>query len=86
MAYVLSHSLYLFFMMLEMILFLYLVLSWFPNASRMRGVMLTLLDPIFTPIRFLLKHSILYNSSFDLTPMITLIVLSYLQSLFYNLV
>lgn len=85
MSYLIYHALYIFFMVLEGILFLYILSSWFPNSAKIRNLLLTLLDPLFIPIRFALKKSVFYNGMVDLAPMITLILLSYLQSLFYGL-
>lgn len=85
MAYIICHSLYIFCAVLEAVLFLYIMSSWFPNATRFRGILLTLLDPIFVPVRGCLKRSVLNHATIDLTSMVTLILLSYLQSLFYGL-
>ncbi|MFA9463615.1 MAG: YggT family protein [Velocimicrobium sp.] len=85
MTYIVFHAFYIFFVILESILFLYIISSWFPNSAKFRSLLLALLEPIFSPIRLCLKHSVMNNTSVDLTPMITLIILSYLQSLFYGL-
>lgn len=85
MTYIICHALYIFFIILEIILFLYIMSSWIPNAVRFRTLLTALLDPVFGPLRFLLHHSIFYNLSMDLTPMIALILISYLQTLFYGL-
>jgi len=85
MTYVLCQALYIFCVVLESILFLYIVSSWFPNFAKIRSILLSLLDPIFVPIRICLKHSIINTSTADMTPMVTLIILSYLQTLFYGL-
>lgn len=75
---------YYFFLVLEGLLFLYIVSSWFPG-TKLRSFFYELLQPLFTPIRFLLKHSVFGSNFADFTPMIALILLSYLQSLFYQL-
>lgn len=85
MTYILCRALYIFFVIMESVLFLYIISSWFPNAGKIRATLSTLLDPMFVPIRACLKHSVFSNHKIDLTPMITLIILSYLQTLFYNL-
>lgn len=85
MTYIVCHALYIFFVILECVLFIYILGSWFPNALRFRALLLTLLDPIFVPIRFLLRKSVFYNAQRDLTPMVALILIFYLQSFFYGL-
>ena len=85
MTYIVCHALYIFFMILESILFIYIISSWVPNTIKIRKLLLTLLDPLFVPIRYCLRHSVFNNSTIDLVPMVTLLVLSYLQSLFYGL-
>ena len=85
MAHLVYQTFYYFFGVLDTILFLFILSSWFPRAVRVRYVLSQLLDPLFTPIRFCLRHSIFRTGRGDLTPMIALIVLSYLQTFFYSM-
>lgn len=85
MTYLICHALYIFFMVLEGILFFYILLSWLPSAGRLRALLFTLLEPVFVPLRACLRHSVFNSNGADLTPMVALILLSFLQSLFYNL-
>ncbi len=86
MAHIVSLTFYYFFGVLDTILFLYIISSWFPNAQKVRYLLLMLLEPLFTPIRYCLKNSIFRTGYGDLTVMIALIVLSYLQTFFYSMI
>lgn len=81
----LYHALYIFFIVLEIILFLYVITSWFPVNARFKNFLLTLLDPVLIPIRYLLKHSIFNTPTADLSVIIGFIVILYLQEFFYAL-
>lgn len=76
---------YVFFLVLEVILFLYIFLSWIPSAGKIRGLFYSFLEPLFTPIRFTLRHSVFQTVHADMTPMIALLVISFGESLFYTL-
>ena len=78
------NSLYVFFIVLEIVLFAYFMMSWFPFNTKLKEFLITLLDPLLTPIRFLLKHSIFNTKVIDLAPMIALIVILFFQSIFYR--
>lgn len=77
-------ALYYFFIVLDGILFLYILSSWFPGG-RLRGFLFELLRPMFTVIGLLLRHSIFKGSTGDFSPMIALLLFSYLQTFFYQL-
>lgn len=77
------NSLYIFFIVLEVILFANLIMSWLPKSSRFKEFLLVLLEPILSPIRYLLKHSIFNTKVIDLAPMIALVVILFFQNLFY---
>jgi len=79
------NALYIFFVVLEIILFLYIITSWFPISIRIKNIFVTLLDPILEPVRFLLKHSIFNTPTADLSPIIGLVIISYFQQFFYVL-
>lgn len=77
-------SLYYFFLVLEAVLFLWLISTWFPGR-RLRTVLFELLRPVFTLIHLLLRHSVFKSSVGDISPMIALLLFSYLQTFFYQL-
>lgn len=81
----LYEALYLFFTVLEIMLFLYVVISWFPNSGKLREMFITLLDPIFVPVRFLLRHSIFNTPRADLAPIISFVIILFLQEFFFRL-
>lgn len=77
---------YYFFGVLDTVLFLYILSSWFPTAQKIRNYLAQFLSPLFTPIRYCLSRSIFRTGYGDLTVMIALIVLSYLQTFFYSMI
>lgn len=77
-------ALYVFFTVLEIILFLYVTASWFPNGRKIRDMLSTALDPIFVPVRYLLKHSIFNTPRADLAPIISFVIILFLQELFIS--
>lgn len=85
MSNLIFNALYIFFIVLEMILFLYIIISWFPMNKHIKNVFITLLAPILDPVRYLLKHSIFNTTTADLAPIIGLVIISYLQQFFYVL-
>ncbi len=86
MTHLICQTFYYFFGILDMILFLYILSSWFPNAVKFRYLLLQFLEPLFAPIRLCLKHSIFRTAVGDLTPLIALVVISYLQTFFYSMI
>ncbi len=80
-------TMYYFFIVLEGVLFLYIISAWFPSAwgVRLRALLYEVLCPVFTLIQMLLKHSIFKSNLGDFSPMIALLLFSYLQNFFYQL-
>lgn len=85
MSNLLYNALYVFFIVLEMILFVYIIASWFPISKRVKDLLDTLLNPILEPIHFLLKHSIFNTPTADISPIIGLVIISFFQQFFYAL-
>lgn len=77
--------LYVFFVILEIILFLYVLTSWFQFHKGFRELLVTLTEPVLNPIRHLLKHSIFNSPTADLAPLISFMVILFLQDFFYTL-
>lgn len=86
MTHLIGLTFYYFFGILDMVLFLYILSSWFPNSSKLRYLLLQFLNPLFTPIRFCLQHSVFRTGIGDLTPMIALVIISYCQTFFYSMI
>lgn len=86
-----SHVIYclqIFFLFLDGIVLLYLlrnVLLRFPFGARLLQLVITLLVPIWVPMQYLLRHSILRTIRLDLSPYILLLILTYLQRLCFRL-
>lgn len=76
---------YVFFVVLEIILFLYIFTSWLRISGRIKNILLTLIEPVLTPVRYLLKHSIFNSPAADLSPIISFIIIVFLQDFFYKL-
>lgn len=85
MSELIYNSLYVFFIVLEMILFVYIFTSWVPGLRRFKELLVALLNPILDPIRYLMNHSIFRTKNIDLSPMIAFIIITYLQTIFYSL-
>ena len=78
-------ALYIFFIVLEIFLFLYVIISWLPVNNRFKSIICFLIDPILVPVRYLLKHSIFNTPTADLSPVIGFVVILFLQEFFYVL-
>lgn len=85
MYFVIMNALYIFFVVLEGILFLYIISSWIRISPKMKGFFNLLLDPLLDPVRHLLKHSIFQVRNYDISPIIGFLILSYLQEVFFAL-
>ncbi len=85
MTHLFFNALYVFFIVLEMILFLYVITSWFPVNNRFKNFLTVLIDPILIPVRYLLKHSIFNTPAADLSPVIGFVIILFLQEFFYIL-
>ena len=82
---VLFQAIYIFLVVLELLLFIYIMSSWFPFRGKIRELLLVFLAPLLDPIRYLLKHSCFYTRAFDLSPMIAFFIIIYLQQFFLGL-
>lgn len=76
---------YMFFVVLQIILLLYMVSSWFNGGEKFKNLLSLLIEPIITPVRFLLKYSIFGNPAADLSPLISFVLIMFLQDLFIRL-
>ena len=85
MSSLIYNTLYIFFVVLEMILFIYVIASWFPLNAKIKNFLKTLIDPIIERVRFLLIRSIFNTPTADLSPIISITIILYLQEFFYYL-
>ena len=86
MVQLIFHGLYIFFFILEIVLCVSIISSWIPGCKTFKGILSELLEPMLLPIRFCLRHSIFHTKLIDLSPLLALIILSYLQTFFYQLI
>lgn len=73
---------YIFFIVLEFIILAYLIVSFFPDNNWIRHKVIELAGPLLKPIRFLLKHSMFKSNIGDFSPVISFIIINYLQRFF----
>jgi YggT family protein len=79
------NAFYVFFVVLEIILFLYIFTSWLRISGKIKNILLILIEPVLTPVRYLLKHSIFNSPAADLSPIISFIIIVFLQNFFSKL-
>lgn len=85
MASLIYNVFYVFFVVLEIILFLYILTSWFRINGKIKNILFTLIEPVITPVKYLLKHSIFNSPAADLSPIISFIIIIFLQNFFFTL-
>ncbi len=74
----------IFFIVLDVVVLLYLLRSFLmvlPFGAYIVEFVVTLMLPIWVPMQYMLRHSILHTLKFDLSPYILLLVLTYLQTI-----
>jgi hypothetical protein len=74
----------LFFIVLDCIVLLYLLRNFLvllPFGRELVKFITILMTPIWVPVQFLLKHSILYTARVDMGPYVLILILTYLQAL-----
>jgi len=79
---IIYRTFYVFFVAIEIILFIYIITSWLPMGEKFKLLMRNLISPILDPIRILLKHSIFGSNIMDLSPIIACILIVFLQKFF----
>ncbi len=81
----LLYTLQIFFLVLDLIVFLYLLrtaLAFWPwGGAQIVRFIAILMTPMWVPMHYILKHSILHTVRLDLSPYILLLILTYLQEL-----
>lgn len=78
-------SLHTFFVFLELLLFLYFISAWLPLGISIKTNLYQLVNPLLLPVRFMLRKSI-FQAQIDLAPIITFLMILFLQRFFYNLI
>ncbi|MGN6712044.1 YggT family protein [Anaerocolumna jejuensis] len=85
MAHTIYTTFYVFFIVLQIILLLYMLSSWFAGGERIKSLLSLLIEPVLTPVRFILKYSIFNNPAADLSPLIGFVIILFLQDFFGKL-
>ncbi|MDF2950951.1 MAG: hypothetical protein K0S18_534 [Anaerocolumna sp.] len=77
--------LFAFFIFLELLIYVYILTSWLPLSYGFKSKLNILINPILEPIRFILKRSIFHTPIIDLSPIIGLVVITFLQQLIFSM-
>lgn len=85
MYYIIIESLYIFFIVLELLLLAYIITRWIRLSPKFTDMLVTLVGPILEPIRYLLQFSIFQVRGYDISPILGFVVVSYFQQFFFNL-
>lgn len=80
----LEYAVFLFLCIVEYSIIAVIILAWMPYLGRIRDLLLYFLDPLYSFIRYLLKHSTYRTSPFDMTPLIALLIITFLKLIFSN--
>ena len=73
-----------FFIVLDVVVLLYLLrnlLVLLPFGGSIVRVLAVLMMPMWYPMQWLIKHSVLYTARYDICPYLLIILLTYLQEL-----
>ena len=73
-----------FFIVLDVVVLLYLLrnlIVLLPFGGSIVRVLAVLMMPMWYPMQWLIKHSILYTARYDICPYLLIIILTYLQEL-----
>ncbi|CDA85790.1 unknown [Clostridium sp. CAG:230] len=79
MVHYIIYCMEIFFIVLECLVVLFLVQSFFPLSQKVRLFFLMMVSPILFPMQKIMKHSMMNTFSIDLSPYVILIILSYLE-------
>ncbi len=71
-----------FFIVLEIILLAYVVSSILPLNNNIRKKITEIITPLLAPVRYLLKYSIFKTNTVDLSPIISYVIVTFLQRFF----
>ncbi len=82
MMFVVLRSLSIFLMGLEILLLVYIFLSMF-HVKLIKKIISNLVEPILLPIQMLMRHSVLHSPVFDISPIIAILVISYVEQILF---
>lgn len=78
--------LYTFFVLIEVLILAYVVSSFFSPSNKLRKGLSNIMEPILDPVRFLLKRSVFNTAVADLSPIISFVIVNFLQDFFLRLI
>ncbi|MDO5520876.1 MAG: YggT family protein [bacterium] len=81
MLQLLGQAIFIFCKGLEYLIFAYVILSWLPKLKGFKLVVAHILDPLFSIIRLLMKHSVFRTNQLDLTPLVALLIVTFIQTI-----
>ena len=61
---------YWFFRVVEVALMVYIVIAWLPIFPKIQAFMTDIMNPLLTPVRRLIGHSVLRVRGIDLSPIL----------------
>lgn len=75
-----------FLLLLEGCILTYIALLIIPFGKSVKNFLEGFLEPLLIPVRYLLNHSIFRTNTYDMSPLVILILISYFQFVFqaYN--
>ena len=82
MVFVVLRSLSIFLMGLEVILLIHIFLSMF-HMKVIKKVISFLTEPILLPIQWMLRHSVLHSPVLDISPIIAILVITYVEQILF---
>lgn len=82
MVHAIYTTFYIFFILLQIILLMHMLSSWFSGGARFKSLLSLLIEPVLAPVRYLLKYSIFNNPAADLSPLIGFVIILFLQDFF----
>ena len=76
---------YCFIVFLELLMMVYFITRWIFRKSELEKKLYSALSPLLMPLEFLMKHSSLYTTMIDFSPIIAMLILVYLDQLVKSL-
>lgn len=73
--------LYWFLLIVRYAIIIYVIAGWLPLPLKIKSVMRELMQPLFSPIQLLLRHSVLNIRGIDLSPIILYLIVLYASQL-----
>lgn len=77
---------YTFFAVLELLILAYVIASFSPPNNKLRKTITRLVTPLLDPVRYLLNNSIFKTNTVDFSPIISFVIVTYLQKFFHGLI